>query len=247
MTRRFLLTLVCAAGLLSAQDLTLDQLLQKHYAAMGGMEAMKAVQTLMATGKAVAMGGQLELPMVLKAKRPNMVRQEMSLQGRSIISCYDGTTAWTVNPMAGGEPTKMGETEAAQLADSADLDGALVDYKAKGHTIEMLGKEDVEGSPAYKLKITRKSGRTETMWLDATRFLPVKTFAKVSQMGQEMEVESFTSNYKAVNGVMLPFTMEQKMGGNTLVTLTFESYVVNKDIPDSDFKMPAPAPAEKKQ
>ena len=44
-----------------------------------------------------------------------------------------------------------------------------MDYKAKGNTVELMGKEDVEGTPAYKLKVTKKSGNIEYDYLDAQR------------------------------------------------------------------------------
>jgi outer membrane lipoprotein-sorting protein len=247
MTRRILIALVCASGLLAAQELPLDQLLQKHYAAMGGLDNMRAIKSLTGSGKASLMGGQLEMTIALKTKRPNMVRQDMTMQGRAFVQSYDGTTAWSINPMASPEPTKMGETEAMQVADSADIDGPLVDFKEKGHTLELQGKEDLEGSPAYKLKVTRKNGRTETYFIDAAKFLIVKSVGKVNMGGQEMEVESLPSNYKAINGVMMPFSVEQRANKNAFLTLTMDSFTANKEIPDADFKMPAPAPAPEKK
>ena len=251
MTRRILVAAICAAGLLSAQEkteLTLDQILQKHYAAMGGADAMKALKTIVGSGKAQMMGGQLEMTISMKLKRPNMMRQDMAFQGRSLVQAYDGTTAWMINPFTGGaDAQKMGDVEAEQVADSADLDGPLVDYKAKGHTVELLGKEDIEGSPTYKVKVTRKNGRTETFWLDASTFLPIKSVAKVSQMGQDMEVETYPGNYKKVGGVMMPFTLEQKTGGKAFLSLTIEKFEPNVPVDDADFKMPAPKPAEEKK
>ena len=247
MTRRILFTFLFAAGLLSADDLTLDQILQKHYDAMGGLDAMKAIKSVVGTGKAQVMG-QYDMTITVKQKRPNMMRQDMEFNAQKLVQAYDGTTAWSINPFAGGtDPQKMPETEAQQYIDSADMDGPLVDYKAKGNTVELLGKEDVEGSPAYKVKVTRKNGRTETFWLDASTFLAIKSLSKVNMGGQEMEVESMPGNYKKVNGVMEPFSLEQKMGGRSFISLTIDKYEANVSIDDAEFKMPPPKPPEEKK
>ena len=243
MTRRILF-LTLAAATLGAQELTLDQVLQKHYEAMGGVEKMKALKTLRMTGKMVIMGGQMEAATTMVMKRPNKMRMDMNIQGRSLIRASDGATAWQTNPFVGsGEPAAMTGDEAKDMLESAgDMDGVLIDYKAKGHTVELLGKEDVEGSAAYKLKVTRKSSRVETHFLDASSFFPVKIQSKVTQAGQEMEVESFPGNFKKVEGVMTPHSIDQKVGGRSMMAVTMEKIEPNVEVDDAMFKMPAPAP-----
>ncbi len=252
-TRRVLtfFAFVCLAfAAAPAQDLTLDEVLKKNEDAIGGAEAIAKIQTLKMTLKMVVGGGQMEFPMTIRAKRPNLVRSDSEIQGKSIVSAYDGTTAWMVNPLTGSsEPQKMDEKMAANLA-SSDLDstvGSLAALKAAGHTVEMLGKEDLEGSPAYKIKVTRKGGLITTYLLDAGTFLPIKVITKVSQMGQEMEVEGYPSSYKKVGGVMFAFAMDGKVGGRSMIQMNFDKIEINEPMDDSIFKMPAAEkPVEKK-
>ena len=237
-----LLALISCAAL-AAQDLTLDQILQKHFEAMGGLDKMKSVQTVSMTAKIVMGGGQMEAPMTMKMKRPNMMRSEMTIQGKTFVRASDGTIAWQINPFMGSpEPAKLADNEAKDALDNADIDGALLDFKAKGHAVELAGKEDVEGTPAYKLKVTKKSGRVEYQWIDASNFLGIKSATKVSQMGQEIEVESYPANYKKVEGVMMPYSMDQRVGGRSMMNMTMEKIDVNQPIDNSIFQMPAPAP-----
>jgi outer membrane lipoprotein-sorting protein len=241
--RRALCFLILFCGALAAQDLTLDQILAKHYTAMGGLDKIKAVNSVSMTSKMVMGGGQMEAPLTVKMKRPHMMRSDITLQGKVFVRATDGTTAWQINPFAGGdEPQKLSGAEADQLNDGADIDGTLVDYKSRGITVELIGKEDVEGSPAYKLKVTRNGGRIETNWLDASTFLAIKNSTKITQMGQEMEVESFPGNYKKVDGVMMPYSLDQKVNGRSMVQMTVEKVETNLALEDSIFKMPAPAP-----
>jgi outer membrane lipoprotein-sorting protein len=228
--------------------LTIDQIVQKHTEALGGADKLKAIQNVSITGKASLMGGQLDAPLLMKYKRPASMRMEMSAQGSSFVQAFDGVTAWVVNPFAGSpDPQKSDEEDTKAARDDADfIDGSLVDYKAKGNTLELIGQEDVQGAPAYKIKVTRKSGSVEYEYLDAKTFLPVKTTGKRKQEGQDIEYESMTGNFKAINGVMMPFRLSQKMNGNAMMELTVDKVEVNTVMDDAIFRMPEKPKDEKK-
>jgi len=225
-----------------AQDseLTVDQIVQKHTAALGGAGKLRAVQTVTITVKASLMAGQMEAMVTMRAKRPTSMRMEMSMQGKIFVQAFDGVTAWIMNPFAGDESPQKSNAEDTKAArdDAEFIDGSLVDYKAKGNVVELAGKESVKGSPAYKLKVTKKSGTVEYQYLDAKTFLPVKSSGKRIQQGHELEYESFPGNFKDVNGVMLPFSLTQKMSGIALMELTVENAEVNAPMDDSIFQMP---------
>ena len=231
-----------------AADLTVDQIVEKHTQALGGTDKLKAIQSVSVNGKAVLMGGQIEAPIVMKIKRPASMHMEMSVQGKSFIQAFDGTTAWTVNPFTGSpDPQKSNDEDTQQAKDDSDfIDGSLVDYKAKGNTVELMGKEDVEGTAAYKLKVTKKSGSIEYEFLDAQTFLQLRSSGKRKQGGQEIDYESTPSNYKPVNGVMMPYSLSQKMNGSPMMELTIEKIEVNTPIDDAIFQMPEKPKEEKK-
>jgi len=142
--------------------------------------------------------------------------------------------------MGSPDPTKASDEDSATAREDSEdfIEGALFDYKAKGYNVELMGKEDLDGSPAYKIKIAKKSGNVSYEFIDAKTFLAVKSTGKRKQAGQEMEVESTTGNYKAVNGVMMPFSIQQKAGGNTMFSLAVEKYEVNGPADDAQFHMP---------
>jgi outer membrane lipoprotein-sorting protein len=229
----------------AAQDseLTVDQIVQKHTAALGGADKLRAVQTVTITGKASLIGGQMEAMVTMRVKRPTSMRMEMSMQGKTFVQAFDGVTAWIMNPFAGDESPQKSNAEDTKAArdDAEFIDGSLVDYKAKGNAVELAGKENVKDSPAYKLKVTKKSGIVEYQYLDAKTFLPVKSSGKRIQQGQELEYESFPGNFTDVNGVRLPFSLTQKMSGIALMELTVEKVELNTPMEDTIFKMPEKA------
>jgi len=228
--------------------LTVDQIVEKHTQALGGADKLKAIQSETVTGKGILMG-QIEAVVVMKVKRPGSMRMDITVQDKSVIQAFDGTTAWTLNPFAGSsDPEKSNEEDTRLAKDDADfIEGSLVDYKTKGNTVELVGKEDVEGKAAYKLKVTRKSGTIEYEYLDAETFLPVRSSGKRKQSGQDMDFELTPGNYKPVNGVMMPYSLKEKANGSPMVDLTFEKIEVNMPLDDSIFQMPAPKPKEEKK
>jgi outer membrane lipoprotein-sorting protein len=252
MFKRSILSLILVVGLLipavRAQELTLDQIIKKNEDALGGAEAINKIQTIKLTAKMIMGGGQMEIPMVIWGKRPHFVRSESSIQGKSIVTAYDGTTAWMLNPISGPpEPQKLDDKTAANLtsSDTVAFIGSLAGFKAAGSTVELLGKEDVEGSAAYKIKVTRNAGMVNTFFLDASTFLPIKTLAKISRMGQDIEIESYPSDYKKIDGVLFAHSTDAKAGGRSIMQMRFEKIEINVPVDDGIFKMPAtekPAP-----
>ena len=228
---------VAAAG----QDLKLDDIIKRSVDAQGGLDKIRAIQSMKVTGKMVLGGGSLEAPVVSYLKRPHCNRMEIRLQGQLIVDAYDGTTKWTINPMTGRTDAQKAEPdETLAAADDADMiEGPLADYKQKGSKVELLGTEDVDGASAYKMKVTFKSGSVRTVYVDATTFLIAKEVTKVARQGQEFDTETLPSNYKKVNGVTMPFSTTMKVNQQIGMQLEFEKVEMNVPVDDALFAFPA--------
>lgn len=242
------------AGLIgsAAWAQTADEIIAKNIEAKGGLEKLKSVQTMRISGK-MMMGPGMEAPMVIETARPNKMRVEFTFQGMTGIQAYDGKTGWMVMPFMGKkDPEPMSGDDLKQVEDQADIDGPLVDYKEKGHQVEYLGKDEVEGTPVHKLKVTKKNGDIATLYLDADSFLEIKADGKTRVRGQEIEGETTFGDYKEVNGMVIAHSMQSKMKGGPGPgqSITFDKIEINPDIPASRFDMPAKAaetPAPPKQ
>jgi hypothetical protein len=219
--------------------LTVEQIVQKHLDALGGLDHIRAIQTVALTGSATLMGGQMGAPILIRIKRPGAMRMDMHIQERTFVECFDGTTGWIVNSMSGsGAPQKMSDADAAGARDAGFIDGSLVDYQARGSSVDLVDQETVQGTSAYKLKVTKKSGAVEYVFLNAATFLPIKTVGKRNQHGQMLDYESMPSNYKEVSGVMIPFTLRERVNGRDSMELNITEIDVKKPMDDSVFRMP---------
>ncbi|MEK6300750.1 MAG: hypothetical protein AABO41_08525 [Acidobacteriota bacterium] len=240
------LTLVLSSSVLLATQAsaqTVDELITKNLDAKGGLQKIKAIKSVKITAKIIQQG--LEIPLIIQQKRPRFVRVDVTFQGKSQTMAYDGESGWKTDPFQGSsDPEKIAGDELKEAEEQSDLDGALVDYKDKGHKIELVGKEDMEGTPVYKLKLTLKNGDVRNIYLDAENYLELKVNLKRKTPGGEIEVDQYVGNYKPVNGVLFPFSLETKIKGQTANQITIEKIEIDVPIDDSLFKMPA-KPAEK--
>src|ERR1700693_2953735 len=197
---------------LPATAQTVDEIIAKHFAALGGVDQVKAVKSIRITGRA-EVGPGLQAPVTMEVKRPAMSRMELTIQGMTMIQAYDGTSGWQIVPFQGkkdAEPLSADDLKDVQeQADS--IDGPLMDYKAKGNQVELLGKEKIEGADCYKLKVTVKNGNVHTLYIDTDSNLEVKDVTKRMQNGTEVEIENLSGDYKEVEGLIFPFSLEQSI------------------------------------
>jgi hypothetical protein len=224
---------------------TADELAAKNVAAKGGLDKLNAIQSLRLSGKLLVNGGALELGYVTLIKRPGSIRYEALLQGLTQIQAYDGTQAWQINPFQGRkDPEKLSVDEAKGLGeDAVDFAGPLVDYKAKGYTLDYLGTEDVDGSEAHKLRVTRPNGDLTYVYLDPEYFLEIRTINRRIEHGVPNETVTDYGDYENVDGVYFPFEQDSgPKGSRDRQRVRFEKAEANVPAADTQFQFPAARP-----
>jgi outer membrane lipoprotein-sorting protein len=235
-SRAALVVLVLSAAVIHAQSI--DEIVAKSLQARGGAEKWKSVSSLKMVGK-VSMQG-MDLPITIYAKRPNYNRQEIMLQDKQIVQAFDGTTGWLVNPMMGDVAQELPKEMSQMMRNTADFEGALVNYKEKGHTVELVGKEKLAAAEVYHLKMTMKNGHVQHYYLDAISGVELKTVTPDVDVGtgQKQTIESEMSNFQKVDGIMIPHTMKQIVNGKPMLQMTLEKIEFNVPVDDAVFRMP---------
>jgi hypothetical protein len=223
---------------LSAQ--TADDIIARYVKAVGGMDKIQAVTTLRRTGKLTTEEG-IEAKVVQENKRPNKVREQFSLQGLTGVNAYDGATGWKIEPWMGKkDPEPLSEEELKAIIEDADFDDPLVNYQQKGNKVEFAGVAQIEGTDAYKLKLTLKNGDTRYYYLDSEYCVPIKIETTRMIRGTEQESETLLGDYKEVAGWYLPYSLETKMkGSQDKQKTTYEKIEANVAIDDRGFEKPA--------
>ena len=222
---------------------TLDELVTKNIEAKGGAEALRALQSLKMTGRLIVNEGQLQLAYSETKKRPDEVRSEITLQGMTAVEAYDGKEGWKISPFQGRkDPEKMSADDIKPLMEDAEIDGPLVDWKAKGSTLEYIGREDVDGTSAYKIKLVRKNGDVSFVYLDPDHFLEIRILTQRIRHGAQEEVETDVGDYEKIGGVFIPFSIEDgRKGDPDKQKIIIDKAEANVPVDDAIFRFPAAA------
>ena len=220
---------------------TAEEIVKKALDARGGVEKIKAVRSERISGR-VSFGQGAEGTFVVELKRPLKMRAEISIEGQTIVRVYDGkSSGWMINPFAENkEGQPLSAEDLRNISDESDFDGPLVDYKAKGNQIELAGKENLDDKPVYRLKLTNKNGDARFYFIDATTFLLLKWEGTRKTEDQEVPWESFSSDFREVQGLKYAFRIDQGSPGEFKQTLTAEKIEIDPPIEDSRFAKPVP-------
>jgi hypothetical protein len=266
----------------STSKLSAAEIVDKNVAARGGLDAWRAVKTMSLEGKLGAGGNQratlqvpnapgqakrarqpvlparpveeVQLPFVMKLQRPRKMRFELEFAGQTAVQVFDGANGWKLRPFLGRrvvEPYTADELKTTST--QADLDGPLVDYAAKGTRLELEGLEKVEGRDNYRIKLTLKNGESQRVWIDAQTFLETKMSGQPRRLDStDHPVEVYMRDYRAVNGLQIPFVLETKVLPVTKTALglkdtpvppektMIEKVVVNPNFEEALFSKPEP-------
>jgi len=236
------LLISCAAVPAGAQDA--QSLVTKNLEARGGAAALAAIRNVSFEGRTI-FPGDFEVTYKewrARAGASAADRVDFGLQGLDIIQAYDGRGgAWKVNPLQGRkDPEKMSADEARQLADGALIEGPLLASRTDGSRVTYLGREDFDGTLAYKLKVTQKDGDEFTYWLDPDTFLEIKVDETRRIRGAEQTTETELGDYEKVTGVYFPMSVESWSQGqpSQRQRTIIASGAANTNLSDSFFAEP---------
>jgi len=219
---------------------TVDQLVSKNIEAKGGADALYALQSLRLSGKMLVKQGQVQLAYLQTKKRPAEVRTEGTIQGMTQVEAYDGKEGWKISPFQGRkEPERLSADDLKSLAEQAEIDGPLVDWKVKGSTVEYLGTEEVDGTLAHKLKVVRKNGDVSFVYLDPDHFLEIRILTQRMRHGAHEEVETDLGDYEKTAGVFIPTSIDSgRKGDPDKSKIIIDKVEANVPVDDAIFHFP---------
>lgn len=233
-----ILTIALLLGTLSVNAQTVEEVINEYSTRMGGLEKYKSIETIKMTGSVTVQG--MELPITVQVVNGKAVRTDVEVMGSSVISAYKDGKGWKQNAFAGApDPTDMEEKELEDIKPQIHVTNALMDYKANGATVELQGKETVDGKEAFKIKYNPSSGKNPTTYyLNSSDYSIIKTVTRTELMGSEVDLETYFTNLQEVDGRKFYMGRLQKADGNEFQDIQFKTIELNVPIDESIFNKP---------
>jgi outer membrane lipoprotein-sorting protein len=244
-SRRLLLAALVLSWGPSALAQTADEIIEKYLTALGGRAALGKLTSRSTTGTMTLStpGGDVSGPIETLNQRPNKTRTLINLDltslgaGQMVLDQrFNGTSGYALDSMRGNRDITGGQLENMK---GAAFPNPFLDYKARGDTVELGGKEKVGEREVYVLILKPKSGSASRHSIDAESYLPIKVVVKV-ELPEVGEVEQTTefADYREVDGVKIPFTVKGTSAVQSF-TVTITKVEHNKKIDEALFSKPA--------
>ena len=226
---------ILTLAFVSANAQTTDDIIQKYSKAMGGLAAFNAIKTMKTTGTFTTQG--VDLALTSQIINGKAIRNDVQAMGQTVINSYKDGKGWKINPFAGVTTiTDMTPEELIDFKSQSMIANQLMDYKARGHKVELQGQEDVEGVKTYKIKLTNKDdNKVTTYFISVTDNTIVKSVSTRQLQGQDIEIETFYSDIKDFNGLKFPMVRTQKMQGQVFQEIKIATIEFNVPIDEKIF------------
>jgi hypothetical protein len=217
---------------------TADEIISKYISFIGGSEKWKSIKTIVMTGK-YNYGG-IEFPFSSYSKAPNKYKYIVPSGGKSFTQAFNGTKGWKMDGFNNEtKKTILTDRSARAMSNEADveLESPFINYQKKGNKITLEGEDSVEGARCFKIKLIRNDGDTETYHFNVSTY----ELAEKQAVSKNPELDSsivniIYSDYRAVDGIKIPFKSVSKIGDQTILTITVQKVDVNVDVEDSEFE-----------
>lgn len=210
---------------------SLDSVIARYIDALGGKEKLLALKTVVTDANMSVQGTDIGIKMYQSHNIGQRVN--ITAMGTENYIIQTPTSGWKFLPVQGqAQPEASPEAEVKESADGLDLQGPLVDYQQKGHKVELVGREDIDGASCYKIKTTLKGGAEQTIYIEPKNYYIVKIISKSNAAQGIEQTQTFSDYRKLESGYVFPFAMTGFGPGE----LTINKIDVNVPVDEAMFK-----------
>ncbi len=231
-----ILSFLVAVLLFSCQE-NIDSVIQKNIEVRGGEKNFRKIRTVSMKINLNTLG--MDVPIRIFISLPGSIRTEMHVNGQSIVTVLNNNQAVAI---VDGNFTALDENGVKDLQKNLQsqlnyFKSELFDYKKQGAVIKSVTKENFKDKPAIKIRLDYPDGITTYLFIDQKTYLNIATRTEKRVNGQPMETETVYKDYRSVDGLMVPFTIEVSSGTMMIATMHLDSLAFNKPIDKALFQI----------
>lgn len=206
---------------------TADEVAAKVIDAMGGKDKLLTIKSVKKTGS-LDIGGQ-KIPFNYYGVHGKAERTDYSFNGLTGFQIVMKDSGYNFNPFNGmANPERMTAEDVKLAQDELDQQSVLLDYTAKGHTLELMDPEDVDGVDAIQLKASLNNGKTIFFYIDPENYYVIRTKVKGISNGQEFtNISNYYNFQKTKEGILFAFVIDN---------ISFSAIEVNTEIDNKLFE-----------
>ncbi len=206
-------------------EITVEEIIATYLENIGGAENWLRVKSVTFAG--TALQGGMPFPTTVYSMYPDKSKVVADAMEKQYIECTNGDEGWVLNPFAGmTEPQKKTEQQ-MEMAD-AEFENPFINYREKGSVVELMGVEEIEGIPAYKVKLKKANGKEYFYFFDMKYFVPIMMRTYITSGDKEgATVDIYFSDYEEVEGLVIAHSIEQRFNGQVFLQMTADTIILN--------------------
>ena len=220
--------------------MTAEQIVDKTVEVRGGLDAWRKIETIIWVGHLESVRSPVpSLPFRLEEKKPNKSRFEINEPSQRSLRVFDGMNGWKMRNGQDGRPDikRFTPQEVRFAREASGLEGPLIDFRAKGSSVEVEGTEQLDGRNTYRIGVKLASGERQRVWIDAETFLEARyDRTAYKPNGALGTVSIHYRDYKEVEGLALPSVLEiSGAAGGKPDRMVIERVALNAKIDEREF------------
>lgn len=252
-TLKISIALLVFALAIPLQAQTADEIIANYFENTGGIDNWKAIEGMKMTAKVNQQG--MEIPLEIYQMKDGRQMTVINFQGKELKQgVFDGETLWSHNFMTMKAEKSDAEQTANFKLNTNDFPDSFIDYKEKGYTVELLGKETIDGAETFKIKLIKEpitvDGNQQDdisfYYFDTENFVPIAVQQEITSGPAKGQMSETTmSDYQEVEGMYFPFSMTQGVKDGQSQPITIDTIELNPTVDGAAFSFPEEMTEEK--
>lgn len=208
---------------------------------MGGLNGFNKVKTATINYGIYDTAGKLKITVAIQQANNHAMRTELNYNGNRIIRIYNNGRAWITrhSPAGNSSSAIIDSAELGRMKEASTVTWALMDYKARGHRVELLGQEITAGVEAWKIKLVNNDTReTNYYFISKTNYEILKMESETEADNGSVKEETWYYEPRSINNLKFFMKSVVKEDGRVIQETRIKSIKLDLPLDEKIFDLP---------